>query len=92
MTVAASKSSYSRREIAVTSAEAPLEMRLVRAAAVSGRVVDEFGDPVVGAQVTVERPAEGTAAKPARLASAATDDHGDYRIGSLSPGALSSPP
>src|ERR1044071_6220785 len=53
VTVTASKSSCSRREIAVTSADAPLELRLTRAAAVSGRLVDEFGDPIVGAQVTV---------------------------------------
>ena len=88
VTVTASKSGYSHREIAVTSAEAPLELRLVRAAAVSGRVVDEFGDPIVGAQVIIERPAEAASAKHTRLASASTDDHGDYRIGSLSPAAV----
>ena len=88
VTVTASKSSYTRREIAVTSTETPLELRLPRAAAVSGRVVDEFGDPVVGARVTVERPTDGPPAKSAIVASAATDDRGDYRIGTLPPGAL----
>src|SRR3954463_13772804 len=88
VTVTASKSSYSHREITVTRADAPLELRLAHAAAVSGRVVDEFGDPVVGARITAERRADGAAAKPVILASGFTDDRGDYRIGSLSPGAV----
>ena len=88
VTVTASKSSYSRREIAVTSADAPLELRLAHAAAVSGRVVDEFGDPVVGAQITVERRADGATAKLVVLGSGFTDDRGDYRIGSVPPGAV----
>lgn len=82
VTVTASKSSYSHREVTIASADAPLELRLLRAAVITGRVVDEFGDPIVGAHVLVERPTGGP---PAQLivASGSTDDRGDYRIGSL---------
>src|SRR3981189_583540 len=40
VTLTASKSSYSHQELAVTTAATPLELRLLRAAAISGRVVD----------------------------------------------------
>src|SRR5437868_6047384 len=39
-TVTASKSSYGRRDVAVTDTSSAVEIRLVRGAAVSGRVVD----------------------------------------------------
>jgi protocatechuate 3,4-dioxygenase beta subunit len=88
ITVIASKSGYSHREVAIANADAPLELRLSRAAAVSGRVLDEFGDPVVGARVLVGRPAAATAARPTVVAFGSTDDRGDYRIGSVPPGAV----
>jgi protocatechuate 3,4-dioxygenase beta subunit len=86
VTLTASKSSYSHQELAVTTAEIPLELRLLRAAAISGRVVDEFGDPIAGARVAVERATPQPGAQRTIVASGFTDDRGDYRIGSLPPG------
>jgi protocatechuate 3,4-dioxygenase beta subunit len=84
----ASKSSYGHQELAVTSVEAPLELRLRRAAAISGRVVDEFGDPLAGARVVVERATPELGPQRTIVATGSTDDRGDYRIGSLPPGAV----
>jgi carboxypeptidase family protein len=53
--VAASKSGYARLELTLPAAAEPLEIRLRKGAAISGRVVDEFGDPVAGARVTPKR-------------------------------------
>jgi protocatechuate 3,4-dioxygenase beta subunit len=86
MTLTASKSSYSHQELAVTTAGTPLELRLPRAAAISGRVVDEFGDPLVGARLAVERATPESGSQRTVVASGSTDDRGDYRIGSLPPG------
>ena len=52
--VVANKSGYAREPIQVT-AGAPIEIALQPAAAISGRVIDESGDPVLGARVVVER-------------------------------------
>lgn len=48
--VVASKSRYARGEVTATSGQ-PVEIRLRRAAVISGRVVDEFGEPVITARV-----------------------------------------
>jgi hypothetical protein len=56
-----------------------------RGAAVSGRVVDEFGDPVINARVFAEVPATpGTQAR--TLAATSTDDRGEYRMHGIPPG------
>jgi protocatechuate 3,4-dioxygenase beta subunit len=58
-----------------------IDIRLQRGAAVSGRVVDEAGDPVLGARVSVSRAA--SAPDDRGVATAATDDRGEYRLASL---------
>jgi hypothetical protein len=85
LTVAASKSGYGRREATVAIAETSVEIRLSRGAAISGRVVDEFGDPIWQARVVLEKtsaPADTNASE----ASTETDDRGEYRLGSLPSG------
>jgi carboxypeptidase family protein len=80
----ASKTGYGRREL-VVSAAGPIEIRLSRAAAVAGRVVDDFGDPIVSARVVVE--AVGTSSPPPTTATT-TDDAGEYRLAGLTAGSV----
>jgi hypothetical protein len=64
-----------------------LNVRMVKAAAISGRIVDELGEPVLAANVlagTMQRQAGQPRFQPAR--SGLTDDRGEFRIGGLSPG------
>src|SRR5436190_18918191 len=49
-TVVAAKSGYAKGEATATGGQA-IEIRLTRAAAISGRVVDECGDPVPAVSV-----------------------------------------
>jgi hypothetical protein len=61
-----------------------INLRLARSAGISGRIVDQYGEPIEGALVTAERliRVEGRiTTRPA--GSATTDDLGEYRIGSL---------
>jgi len=67
-------------ELPRTSSES--EIRLTRAAAIAGRVVDDFGEPIVDARVL----ATLTGRDPSAAPGATTDDHGEYRIGGLAPG------
>ena len=79
------RSAGGRRTPLVVAEGARLEItiRAWRAASVSGRVLDERGRPVVGAQVqVVERSHEGSAY-------ASTDDRGVYRAARLAPGEYS---
>ena len=68
------------------------------AGVVSGRVTDEFGDPVIGARVSVEMAPARDAAPPTNdprgsvrlerrqvLAAASTDDRGEYRLAGVAP-------
>jgi len=82
-TLQASKTGYARREWAVTAAT--VEMRLVRAAAISGHVVDQFGDPMVGVRIVVE-----TVDAPPNTSTLATttDDAGEYRMAGLAAGSV----
>jgi len=78
-TVVATKTGYGRRVSPLTPPGGVVEIRLVHGAAISGRVVDEFGEPFSGARVTAESP-------PGNLvATTTTDDRGEYRLGSLNP-------
>jgi protocatechuate 3,4-dioxygenase beta subunit len=61
----------------------------VRTGVVSGRVTDEFGDPVIGARVSAETPGarDGrTVLRDAILAATSTDDRGEYRLAGVPPG------
>jgi hypothetical protein len=63
------------------------DIQLSRPGAVTGRVIDEHGDPVVGVPVRVLRQVM-VAGKPqvASSSNTTTDDRGMYRIGGLTPG------
>jgi len=69
-------------------------VQLVRGGVITGRVIDEFGEPVVGARVLADRardsegrPDTGGAAMNEMNSSRMTDDRGVYRIYGLEPGA-----
>ena len=61
---------------------------MLRGSAISGRVVDEFGDPVAGATVRVTRyrTVVGGLRRPTMVGAATTDDLGHYRVFGLQPG------
>lgn len=82
VTIVANKSSYSRREAVVGATESSVEIRLSHGAAISGRMVDEIGDPIVGVRVFVNKAptrSDGAAGE----AATSTDDRGEYRLGGL---------
>lgn len=63
------------------------DVRLWRHAVISGIVVDEAGEPVIGARVNaMRREHTSTGARIADIASDLTDDRGRFRIGRLAPG------
>jgi protocatechuate 3,4-dioxygenase beta subunit len=76
----ASKTGYAREPMQVT-AGTPIEIALQRAAAISGRVIDDSGEPVLGARVIVERVDANR--RRATLGAFETDDRGEYRVGGL---------
>lgn len=67
---------------------APLTVRLVRQAILSGRVVDEDGEPMQGVEVSLSRqrfvPNQGRAWMP--MGGNTTDDRGAFRLFGLMPG------
>src|SRR5262245_20022536 len=79
--VIANKTGYAREPMQVT-AGAPIEIALQASAAISGRVIDESGDPVLGARVIVERIQNGNQRR-VTLGAFETDDRGEYRVGGL---------
>src|SRR5262245_13785473 len=79
------KSGYARREIALSAGA--VHIRLRRGAVISGRVVDEFGDPVLAAHLAAQIVSAGSE----NLTTAAatdTDDLGEYRLAGLPAGAF----
>jgi hypothetical protein len=82
--VVASKTGYARREAPIADNDR-VDLRLVRSAAISGRVVDDVGDPAAGARVVA-----GTSVSPDNkligIAATETDDRGEYRIAGLAAG------
>src|SRR5437773_2009365 len=66
-----------------------IELRMPKSAAISGRVVDESGEPLAMASVTAEIVGDGRGNSSRRIvATTLTDDLGDYRLGSLSAGSF----
>lgn len=84
--VAASKTGYGARELTAAELREPIEIHLARGAAISGRVVDEFGDSLAFARVVAEAPS--AAQNPTTVAATTTDDRGEYRMASLAAGTL----
>jgi len=54
--IGAVKTGYARGEVETSPDGRPVEIRLKRAAAISGHVLDQFGEPVAGARVSLENP------------------------------------
>jgi protocatechuate 3,4-dioxygenase beta subunit len=82
--IVATKPRFARGQVTSFAGTESVEIRLRRGAAISGRIIDEFGDPVVAAAVFVE-----TGRSAAVVATTRTDDRGEYRIGGLSAGTFS---
>jgi protocatechuate 3,4-dioxygenase beta subunit len=83
--IAASKSGYAPSESNASTAGTPVEIRLHRAAVLSGRVMDDLGEPIPGARVTAEiRSATQNKANIAAVRE--TDDRGEFRLGGLKAG------
>jgi carboxypeptidase family protein len=61
-------------------------LRMLPAAIITGRVVDEEGDPMTDVQVWISRKRSGSRFKLDAAGSAQTNDLGEYRIGGLFPG------
>ena len=66
-----------------------IEVRMPKGAAISGHIVDQFGDPVEAASVSARR----TVRVAGRMdtvtqATTLTDDLGEYRLGGLPPGSF----
>lgn len=76
-------------EIAERDTPLPVELHLWKYAAVSGRVLDERGEPVVGMPVTAMRRVAtgGRMVLEAEGAAVPTDDRGAFRIAHLPPGS-----
>ena len=80
--IVATKPRFARGQATVDAGAQGVEIRLRRGAAISGRIIDEFGDPVVAAAVFVETRTAAVAG------TTITDDRGEYRIGGLSAGTF----
>ncbi len=64
-----------------------LKIRLLRPGVLSGRVVDEYGDALIGARVRAQRISNRGAPSPySGGGSGSTDDRGEFRISNLEPG------
>jgi hypothetical protein len=66
-----------------------IEVRLARGAAVTGRVVDATGRPVIAATVLVQEEPNTVRSQPRSGVGAQTDDRGEYRVGGLPAGRYS---
>jgi protocatechuate 3,4-dioxygenase beta subunit len=85
--VTASKSGYARSESTPATSGEAIEIRLRRSAAISGRVLDEFGDPASGVRVAVQTK-ERAAPDSSAVAINLTDDRGEYRLAGLTAGSF----
>jgi len=85
--VTASKTGYARRESTPPTAGEAIEVRLRRSAAISGRVLDEFGEPVSGVRVAGQT-RQGSAPDASAVALGVSDDNGEYRLAGLPAGSF----
>jgi protocatechuate 3,4-dioxygenase beta subunit len=86
-TVAVRKAGYARDDATPSVPGRAVEIRLKRGAAISGQVLDELGDPVIGIHVFVQKQTDSAKALTI-VGEADTDDRGEYRFGGLSDGAF----
>ena len=80
------KGGYATQIVPAATTETPLVVQLAAAGIMTGRVIDRYGDPVVGARITATREEAVSAphAPPVFLSEA--DDRGEYRIGGMPAG------
>jgi Carboxypeptidase regulatory-like domain len=83
-TLTVAKPGYAKTTVTVSAPAEPL-LVMPKGAVVSGKVMDDRGDPVIGASVIVET-AVREGRKPSVLAAPMTDDLGEYRAGGLPAG------
>jgi hypothetical protein len=81
--VVATKTRFARGQATTVAGGTPVEIRLRRGAAISGRIIDDLGDPVIATRVTVEGVTGGSSA-----GTTVTDDRGEYRVGGLPAGTF----
>jgi protocatechuate 3,4-dioxygenase beta subunit len=81
-TVIVLKSGFIRRAVTVRNTQGSLELRLARAAVISGRVVDRTGEPIVDARVAAESAARA-GGQPSIPAVTSTNDVGEFRLSGL---------
>ena len=86
-TVAVRKAGYARDDATPSVPGRAVEIRLKRGSAISGQVLDELGDPVIGIHVFVQKQTDSAKALTI-VGEADTDDRGEYRFGGLSDGAF----
>lgn len=79
--VSVQKTGYAPQSVTAPPNRA-LVISLNPSGAISGRVIDDAGDPVVGARVTAED-ARATTGRNRTITQAETDDRGEYRLGGL---------
>src|SRR6266545_1080573 len=84
-TLTIAKPGYAGTTLTVRAPADPLTVTMPRGAVISGTVMDDRGDPVIGASVIVETVATDQH-KTAVLATPMTDDLGEYRAGDLPAG------
>jgi hypothetical protein len=71
--------------IAAPRPDGDVEVRMLKAGAISGRITDTLGDAVIGMTVTAEIPAASESERKV-MASCDTDDLGEYRLAGLPAG------
>jgi hypothetical protein len=78
-----SKPGYGTRAVSVAKPGRVADILLAPAAVIAGRVVDDAGEPVLGARIAVEA---SQSSGPNSISTAETDDRGEYRVGGLAAG------
>jgi hypothetical protein len=79
------KPGYVATTFAAPRTDEDIELRLPKASAISGRITDTLGDPVIGMTVTAESSAATESVRKV-VATSQTDDLGEYRLAGLPAG------
>jgi Carboxypeptidase regulatory-like domain len=86
-TLNVAKAGYAKTMVTVQTPAEPLIVTMPKGAVIAGAVMDDRGDPVIGASVIIETAVAG-GRKPAVLATPTTNDRGEYRAGDLPAGPV----